>query len=79
MAKAVRWIVTLSDASRLAQVRDGLRECGFKIADELGEIGVITGTADEAVAKKARRISGVADISPEGQVGIGPPGSPDTW
>lgn len=79
MAKALRWIVTLSDTSRLAQVKEGLRGCGFKIADVMDEIGVITGTADEQAAEKARRIAGVADVSPETQIDVGPPGSPSTW
>lgn len=79
MAKSTRWVVTLSDAGKLAQVQRDLREAGFEVAQVLGEIGVIIGTADSAVASRVGRIRGVADISPEGRIDVGPPGSPDSW
>ena len=79
MAEKERWIVTLADAGAAARVEEELRAAGFRIADLLTEIGVITGTCDSKTARKIARIAGVADVSPDQPIDIGPPGSPDTW
>lgn len=79
MAEKARWIVTTSGSRPIGKVRDDLLKAGFSIGQVLEEIGVILGLADEAAVAGAREMDGVADISPEGKIDIGPPDSPCTW
>ena len=61
-------------------VKKDIIPLGFDIDKVLSEIGCITGSAAESVAKKLRNISGIADVSPEGgAIDIGPPDAPVTW
>lgn len=78
MANGKRWIVTLADGSALPDVRRRLAQAGFDVDQVLEDIGVVTGRGDDAVAAKLRKIEAVEDVSPEGEVGIAPPGS-DLW
>ncbi len=79
MAEQQRWVVTLSSDRPLADLRADLAGAGFSVEQELAEIGVVTGRCDESAAGKIRALRGVADVSRDSPVGIGPPGSPDTW
>ena len=79
MAKEKRWVVTTSGDRALSDVRKKLVDAGFKVDRVLSEIGCITGTAEDDVAKKARNVPGVADVSPEDSINIGPPDAPVTW
>jgi hypothetical protein len=79
MAGRRTWIVTLSGARKPAEVRRDLAAAGFEVSEVMEAIGVITGKADEAAAARARAVSGVADVSPDTSVDIGPPGSDRTW
>jgi hypothetical protein len=78
MAHGKRWIVTLADGSALADARRRLADAGFDVDQVLNEIGVVTGRCDDKVAAKLRKIEAVEDVSPEGEVGIGPPDA-DLW
>jgi hypothetical protein len=50
------------------------------VGEVLEEIGCITGSATESVAKKINDISGINDLSEEpGEFSIGHPDSPLTW
>jgi hypothetical protein len=71
MSDSSKWIVTLSNAEAFAPLHDKVRAAGFKAEQALEEIGVITGTADEAVVEKLRQIHGVVDVSPDLPVSIG--------
>jgi hypothetical protein len=51
----------------------------FEVEQTLGEIGVITGSSDEEAVERARKVRGVADISPDAPASVGPPKSRDTW
>lgn len=73
-----RWIVTLKDGEDLAQARDRLTEAGLAVGEAL-EIGVVIGTAGPRAASKLRAVPGVADVTKEGSVSVGPPGTPDSW
>jgi len=73
------WVVTTSAERPIAEVAKELSKAGFAIDRTLDQIGVITGKSDEQAAGKARAIRGVADVSPETRVDIGPPNSRDTW
>ena len=79
MAKSKTWIVTTSGDRPTKDVAKDLKAKGFVVDQVLDEIGAITGTADDTVASKLRAIDGVADVSPEGAVDIGPPDAPETW
>lgn len=79
MAQRRTWIVTLSGERKPAEVKRELAAAGFAVAEVMEAIGIITGTADEAAAGRARAIKGVADIAPDTAVDIGPPGSETTW
>lgn len=76
-----RWIVTTSGDRSVDEVEKELGEKGFKVDEVFGEIGSITGKAEEDVADTVRNISGVVDVSPEESIDIdiGPPGSDETW
>jgi hypothetical protein len=79
MAKTKRWVITTSGDRSLNEVRKNVVDSGFKVDQVLSEIGLITGHAGDDVAKKVRNISGVADVSPEEPINIGPPDAPVTW
>jgi hypothetical protein len=79
MANQKKWIVTTSGDRSIKEVQKELLEKGFKVDQVFDEIGSIIGEAEDEVVKKARGISGVADVSPEAPINIGPPGSDDTW
>ena len=78
MAKQKRWVVTTSGNQPLSDVRKNLIESGFTVDQVLGEIGLITGAAEDDVADRVRNIPGVVDISPEARIDIGPPDAPIT-
>lgn len=79
MAKTKDWVVTTSGERSLHDVATELRESGFKIDQILDEIGAITGTGGDDVARKLRKVKGVSDVSANAGADIGPPGSDDTW
>jgi len=78
MASNKNWIVTTTGKD-LNNIKKQLEENGFAVNQVMTEIGIITGTASEAVVNKCRTLPGVTDISPDTDINIGPPGSPATW
>lgn len=79
MAKKKRWVVTTSGGRSLGDIRKNLTESGFTVEQSLDEIGCIIGEASDDVIERLRSVPGVADVSPEPSVDIGPPDSPVTW
>jgi hypothetical protein len=79
MAERTRWIVTTSGDRPLPDIQKDMKNTGFAVDQVFDEIGCISGACDDNVAAKVRKIRGVADVSPEGQVDIGPPNAPVTW
>jgi hypothetical protein len=74
MAKSKTWVVTTSSGQPITDVAEKLTKTGFTVNEVLDAIGIITGTADEDVVEKLRKIPGVADVSPEPPpINIGPP------
>ncbi len=71
-----KWIVTASGKKKLSDVKDKLTESGFSVDQVLDDIGVITGTSSDDDVERVRKIDGVADVSPDEQVDIGPPDAP---
>jgi hypothetical protein len=79
MSEQKSWVVTLSPGSAPETVRRDLEGAGFEIEQVMDAIGVVTGRSDDACAEKVRSLPGVADVSADQPIDIGPPGSPDTW
>lgn len=79
MVSGKRWIVTTSGDQSLNDIQKSLSKSGFAIDQVLGEIGCITGSATDDVAKKLRGMPGVADVSADLPIDIGPPDAPVTW
>ena len=79
MGTSKTWIVTTSGDRSPKDVAKDLKAKGFTVDQVLDEIGAITGAADEAVVSKLRAIEGVADVSPDEPIDIGPPDAPTTW
>lgn len=80
MAAKKKWLITLSGDRSISVVKKDITALGFDVTQVLKEIGCITGSAADSVAKKIRSISGVNDVSEEpGDFSIGNPDSPVTW
>lgn len=77
--KTLGWIVTTSGDRPAKEVAKDLKAAGFSVGQVLDEIGSIIGEADESVVDKIRSVRGVADVSPDREIDIGPPGAPSTW
>jgi hypothetical protein len=78
MAESKSWIITTTGDRPIKEVAKELTDSGFDVGQVLDEIGCITGAANEDVAAHLRNIRGVADVSPDQPIDIGPPDSP-TW
>jgi len=68
-------IVTVSRARKIRDVEHDLRTAGLEVDQVLEEIGIVTGTADLDTQAKLKKISGVADVSADYPIDIGPPDS----
>ena len=79
MPQSKRWVVSASGDRPLDEVKKELTDAGFQVDQVLSEIGSIIGSASSSVASKARSIRGVADVSPDHPVDIGPPDAEVTW
>jgi hypothetical protein len=76
MPDTTKWVVTTSGDRPLQDVARQLSGAGFAIEQVLDAIGCITGSASADVAETLRTIPGVADVSPEQSIDIGPPDAP---
>ena len=76
MTKGKRWIVTTTGKGSLDDVKKNLTKSGFSVDKVLDEIGVITGTSKDDDVERLRSVDGVADVSPDEDVDIGPPDAP---
>jgi hypothetical protein len=80
MSDNKKWIITLSANRSVGDVKKQLSAMGFTIDQVLEDIGCIMGKASSEIAKKARSIPGVADVSEEHPpFNVGPPDKPVTW
>jgi hypothetical protein len=69
-------VITLSGERPLGEVTAALEQGGLTIDQVLSEVGVVTGAAPASAAARLRSIAGVADVSVDHPVDIGPPDSP---
>jgi len=79
MVELKKWVVTLSNERSPEEVHSALTRAGMKVEQMLTEIGVVTAAGDDSCAERARQVPGVADVTPDKPIDIGPPGSRDTW
>lgn len=80
MSKSKKWIIKTGGKRPIRAIAKELANAGFKGGQVLKELGNITGSAEEKVVKKLRKVRGVVDISPDDiSPDVGPPGSPETW
>ena len=66
-------VVTLSGDRAIHEVTRDLRAAGFEVDQVLEAIGIVTGAAHPTRLAKLRSVRGVADVSPDYPVDIGPP------
>lgn len=71
--KELVFTVKREDAAATAQ---RLRAAGVSVSNELFNIGVINGTADETEVEQLRAIPGVLDVETSRDFQIAPPDSP---
>jgi hypothetical protein len=73
------WVITTSGDRSIEEIAGELARCGFQVDQVLSEVGLITGRATEDAVAKARKVAGVADVSANVSIDVGPPGSRHTW
>ncbi len=69
-------VITTSGDRSIHEVAADLRAAGFDVQQVLEQIGSITGSAHPGALEKLRGVEGVADVSADLPINIGPPGAP---
>jgi len=69
-------VITMSGDRPIHEVARDLKAAGFDVGDVLEFTGTVTGSAHPETTKKLRSIRGVADVSDDHSVDIGPPDAP---
>ncbi len=69
-------VITISSGRPIHDVANDLRAAGLEVDQILESIGSVTGSANPDAVDRLRRIPGVADVSPDHPINIGPPGAP---
>jgi len=69
-------IITTSGKRSIHEVARDLKDAGLDVDQVLDQINVVTGSAHPDAKRRLREISGVADVSEDNPVDIGPPGAP---
>ncbi len=72
-------IVTVSKGRPVSEVVRDLKAAGLQVEGVLDAIGVVTGSAQPKSIVKLRKVRGVADVSRDSKIDIGPPDAPTTW
>ena len=68
-------VITLSGDRPIHEVADDLKAAGLSVDQVLTSTGIVTGSALPEAVARLRNVRGVADVSPDHPVDIGPPGS----
>ncbi|HMO66217.1 MAG TPA: hypothetical protein PKE47_13510 [Verrucomicrobiota bacterium] len=79
MAKIKTWIVTTDGSRPIRTVARELEAAGLGSPKVLAAVGSITGTASARVVAALRKVGGVADVSPDFGIQLGPGDSDQTW
>ena len=70
------WIVTASPSRPASAVAEEIKAAGFTVTQVLEHTGNIVVRGGPAAASRIGSMPGVADVSPDHTVDIGPPGAP---
>ena len=68
-------VVTMTGDRPIHEVAGQLTAAGLTVDQVLTSTGIVTGSAHPDAAKRLRKVRGVADVSPDHPVDIGPPGT----
>ena len=68
--------ITLKPGTDAQAAAARLRQAGLQSVEVLDAIGVVTGRADAATAKRLRGLPGVADVASTPSADVGPPDAP---
>jgi hypothetical protein len=68
-------VITLSGDRPIHEVAGDLKAAGLSVDQVLTSTGIVTGSAPPEAVARLRNVRGVADVSPDHPVDIGPPGS----
>src|SRR5207245_5013919 len=68
-------VITVSGDRAIHDVANDLRAAGLHVDQVLEAIGSVTGSADPKHVERLRKVKGVADVSPDHPIDIGPPGA----
>jgi hypothetical protein len=68
-------VVTLTGGRPIHEVAGDLKAAGLSVDQVLTSTGIVTGSASPEAVERLRKVRGVADVSPDHPVDIGPPGS----
>ena len=74
--KSQPMVVTVSGDRPIHEVTKDLKAAGFDVDQVLEFAGSVTGSAPPETVSRLRAIRGVADVSKDHSVDIGPPGAP---
>jgi len=69
-------VVTVSKDRHVNDVVHDLKAAGLEVEGVLDAIGVVTGSASAKSIAGLRKVRGVADVSSDHKVDIGPPDAP---
>jgi hypothetical protein len=69
-------VITISGDRPIHDVARDLQSAGLEVDQVLEFTGTVTGSAHPQSADRLRTIPGVADVSPDHEIDIGPPGAP---
>lgn len=73
MAKASRWVVTISEDHYIKDVAEQLAALGMSKQHVLAEMGCITGAADPRVIPRMRKVEGVLEIEADIKIKLDSP------
>jgi len=68
-------VITLTGERPIHEVAGRLKAAGLTVDQVLTSTGIVTGSAHPDAASRLRKVQGVADVSPDHPVDIGPPGA----
>ncbi len=71
-----RWVVTVARDHDVTRIADELGTRGFTDMQVLHQVGLIVGVAPDEVVDAVRSMSGIEDVSLEGEIDLGPPDAP---
>ncbi len=69
-------VITMSGNRPIHDVANDLKAAGLDVDQVLEFTGTVTGSAHPQAAERLRGVAGVADVSQDFGVDIGPPGAP---